>query len=218
MQIAGSCRWLERKAGADLDLAAGGHRHRDGAELRSVDEAIGRTQVDFVHSVERFAAQLEIQFFGEVEVPDQREVQGLQRRAVDRVSTSISEGECGGGSEGSGTEPFGRGTRPRAEDGRAGVIGADGIFSQDGAGVGGVAEDGNRKRHAGLRLVDGRDLPIRGEQMCPGSSRNTGYRVDGAQGEAVTDIATGAFLGGKIAVVLRNGGLIHGRAKIRGVG
>src|SRR5580765_2811317 len=94
-------RWLERKAGADLDLAAGGHRHRDGAELRSVDEAIGRAQVDFVHRVERFAAQLEIQLFGEAEVADQREVQRLQRRAVNRVSTGIPEGECGGGSEGS---------------------------------------------------------------------------------------------------------------------
>ena len=100
----------------------------------------------------------------------------------------------------------------------AGVIGADRIFAEDGSSVGGVAENGNRKRHARLRLVDGRDLPVRGEQTCPGSSGDAGYRVDGAQGEAVTDIATGAFLGGKIAVVLRDGGLIHGRAKIRSVG
>jgi len=153
-----------------------------------------------------------------VEVADQCEVQGLQRRAVKRVPTGIAEGVSGGGSEGSGIEPFGGGTGAGAEDGRAGVIGADRIFSEDGPSVGGVAENGNREGHAGLRLVDGGDLPVGGEQTCPGGSGNAGYRVDGAQGEAMTDIATGAFLGGKIVVVLRDRRLIHGRTKIRGIG
>ena len=56
---------LERKPGADLKFAARRHRHGDGPELRSVDEAVRCAEVGLVQRVESFGAELEVGSFRE---------------------------------------------------------------------------------------------------------------------------------------------------------
>ena len=54
---------LERKPGAQLDFAAWSHGHGDGAELRGIDETVGRAQVHFVQSVESLPPELKVESF-----------------------------------------------------------------------------------------------------------------------------------------------------------
>ena len=65
----------------------------------------------------------------------------------------------------SGVEPLRGGVRARRENWLAGEVRADGIFAEDGAGVGGVAESGNGKRESALNLVDRGEMPIAGDSV-----------------------------------------------------
>src|SRR5580765_8667815 len=82
---------LERNPRAHLNLAPGGHRHGDGAELRRVHEAVRRAQIYFVQRVEGFAAELEGGSFAEAEGACQGKIQSLQWRTIDGVSPNIAE-------------------------------------------------------------------------------------------------------------------------------
>jgi hypothetical protein len=54
---------LKRKSGAQLDFAAWSHGHGNGAELRGIDEAARRAEIDFVQGVESLSAKLEVESF-----------------------------------------------------------------------------------------------------------------------------------------------------------
>src|SRR5713226_4309026 len=81
---------LERKPATQLDFASRGHRHSDRSELRRIHEAVRRSQVYFVQRVECFGPELEIGSLADAEGSRQREVHGLQRRAIHGVPAGIA--------------------------------------------------------------------------------------------------------------------------------
>jgi len=137
--------------------------------------------------------------------------------AVNGVAADISESEGGGSREGSWVKPLRGSARARGKNRLAGEVGANRIFAEDGAGVGGIAENGNSEGESALDLVDRGEIPIAGErveQALAGDGRNI---VDEAGGEAMTDVAGEAFFGGEIRIVLRDRGFEHRGAEIGSV-
>src|SRR6267143_1838666 len=159
--VASCCQWpvisgiLERKSGAQLQFASRRHRHGDRSELRGIHVAVRSAQVDLVQRVECFGPELEIDSLADAEGSRQREVQGLHARAIHGVPACIAvrkrrgRGECGG------IKPLRSGVRARAEYGLACNVGTDRILAQHGPGVRRISEDGDRKGHSRLDLVDG---------------------------------------------------------------
>ncbi len=142
-----------------------------------------------VEGVEKFAAELEFGALGEVESTSEREVESLHARAVDGVAAHVAEGEGSGRREGCWIEPFRCIVRAGGKNWLAGEVGANGIFAEDGAGVGGVAENGNGERESALDLVDGGEIPIAGDSVQKALARERWEIVDHAGGEAMADIA-----------------------------
>jgi len=122
---------LERESGAQLDFAAWSHSHGNSAELRGIDETVRRTEIDFVQGVESFAAELEIESFGNAKRALQSDVYGLYPRAVNGVPPGVSIGKSNGSDESSGIEPLVRGVGSRTEDWLTSDIRANGIFAED---------------------------------------------------------------------------------------
>src|ERR1700674_4649127 len=61
-------------------------------------------------------------------------------------------------------------------------------------------------------------MPVLGKQASP-SRRRVGWNVEHtAQRQAMPHVAGGPFLRGQVAVVLRDRGLVHGRAEVGRVG
>ncbi len=208
---------LEGDARAQLNLAARRGGFADGAELRGVHETVGRAQIGVVEGVEKFGAELEFCPLGKFERACEREIQSLHAGAVNGVAADISESEGGGSREGSWVKPLRGSARARGKNRLAGEVGANRIFAEDGAGVGGIAENGNSEGESALDLVDRGEIPIAGErveQALAGDGRNI---VDEASGEAMTDIASEAFFGGEIRIVLRDRGFEHRGAEIGSV-
>ena len=122
---------LERKTGAQLDFAAWSHGHSDGAELRGIHKTVRRAEIDFVEGVESFAAELEIEPFGNVKGALQSDVHGLHTGPVNGVPPGVPIGKSGRSSESSGIEPLVRSVGSRTEDWLTGNISAYGIFAED---------------------------------------------------------------------------------------
>jgi len=93
--LAGPAAGLERDPCTQLKLAAGRGRFRDRAELRRVDEAVGRIPVRVVQRVEGLAPKLDAQPFGQRERADQREIHRLHARPVDGIPSHVAEGVRG---------------------------------------------------------------------------------------------------------------------------
>src|SRR5258708_23585124 len=107
-----------------------------------------------IQRVEKFPAELELSSFGQAEIAGQGEIPGLQTRPVNRIAPHITECESRRSGKCSPVEPRRRRVRAMAEDGLAGGVRADGVFTQHCAGVGSIAEYRNREREAGLHLID----------------------------------------------------------------
>src|SRR6202030_2426092 len=86
-------RSSEREPCTHLKLAARCHRHRDGPELWSIDEAVRCTQVGLVERVEGFGAELEPGFLSETKGTCQREVQALLWWTKNGIPASIAIGK-----------------------------------------------------------------------------------------------------------------------------
>ena len=69
--------------------------------------------------------------------------------------------KCGG------IEPFRWAVRAWAEDRLAGIVGANRIFAQNRACIGGIAEHRDGEGHAGLNLINGAQLPVLRDQPRP---------------------------------------------------
>ena len=107
-----------------------------------------------VEGVEEFATGFEVEAFVQVEAADDGEVHGLHAGTADGVSAGVAEVVGGRRAEGRGIEPGAGGAGAWAKDGLPGHVGADGIFTERGAGVGGVAEDRDGHGEAALDLGD----------------------------------------------------------------
>ena len=90
-----------------------------------------------------------------------------------------------------------------------GDVGANGVFAQDRAGVGGIAENGNREREARLNLINGGQCPVVRERADWAGGSVAGNVVHGAQCEAMADVAGQALFCRQVAVVLWNRGFEH---------
>src|SRR5205823_10342950 len=113
---------LEREARAELNFTARSGRLCDCAELRRVDEAVGRAEVRVVQGVKELRAELEPYLLRHRELALQGEVERLPAGAVDCVASDVAEGEGGGCRERRGVEPTVGGVRAGVEDGLARVV------------------------------------------------------------------------------------------------
>ncbi len=124
---------LERKPGAQLDFAAWSHGHGNGAELRGINETVGRAEIDFVQGVESFAAELEVESFRNAKRALQSDVHGLHSRPGHGVATGVAVSKGGRCNESSWINPLVRGVGSRTEDSVTSDIRANGIFAEDSA-------------------------------------------------------------------------------------
>src|SRR6185503_4188347 len=195
---------LERNSCAELNLPPRSGGFGDGAELRRIDEAVWRTEIDIVQSVEKLCAELEPKSFTQSELAHDCHVECLQSRSVERISPHISKREGRRCCESRWTKLLGGGVGARPEDGLARGVGTNWVLAKNRARVGRVAKHRNGKRKPGLRLIHSRQLPV--ASQCPDEWRALHLRdlIDCAEREPVADVASGALLRGKIAVVLRD--------------
>src|SRR5258708_19954217 len=125
-----------------------------------------------VEGVEKFGAELELGALSYVEGTRKREIQGLHAGAVDGVAAHIAESEGGRSREGSWVKPLRGGGRAGGKNRLTGEIGANGLFAEDGAGVGGITENGNGEWESALDLVDGGEIPIAGNRVQQALARH----------------------------------------------
>src|ERR1700746_2409109 len=98
-----------------------------------------------VQRVEKFSAELKLGAFGDAEFPRYSKVHRLQSRPVNCVASRVAEGKGSRRGERCRVEPLGGRARARSKDCLAGVVGADRVLAQYGAGIGSVAKDRNRE-------------------------------------------------------------------------
>src|SRR5689334_4779249 len=186
----------EGESRAELDLPARSGGFRDGGKLRSIHETVRRSQIDLVERVEEFRPELELGTLGEREFTSQSKIQRLHAGTVHRISAGIAEGERGWRGKRSGIEPFFGGTGACPEDRLARDIRSNGILAKDYTGIGGVAENRNRKRESTLSLVNRRKMPVTGRVVDDPFAHDGGKVIDQAHGEPVFDVAGKAFFRG----------------------
>ena len=158
---------LERQPRAELGFATGVHGHGDGSKLRLVHKAVGGSIIGVVQGVEQFPANLHVQRFQQAKLAGQGNIRNLHSRTFHGITSGIAEGVGGRSDEGGGIEPLHGIMGAGAEHGLPRVIGADGIFTQRGAGVCRVAKHRDREGHSRLRLVNRGQFPMVREAVHP---------------------------------------------------
>lgn len=122
---------LKRNPRAELNLPTWRGGFGDRAELRCIDKAVWRSEIDVIQGVEKLRAKLEPKSFTQSELARDCHVERLQSRSVDRISPHISKREGCRCSESRWIKPLGRSVSARPDDGLARVVGADWVFAQN---------------------------------------------------------------------------------------
>src|ERR1035441_4772992 len=122
---------LEGEPRAELHFAPWRSRFRDGAELRSIHEPVGRAKVGMVHGVEGLAANLEAYPLSDGELARKCQVHGLHPGTVHRIAAGITERVRRGDRECRGVEPGVGRMRARRVQRLPIVTGADRVLAQD---------------------------------------------------------------------------------------
>src|SRR5512145_1789776 len=122
---------LERNPCAELNLPTRRGGFGDGAELRRIDEAVWRSEIDVIQSVEKLRAELEPKSFTQGELAHDCHVECLQSRTVDRISPHISKREGCRCCESRWIKPLGGGTAVWPEDRLPCVVGADWVLAKN---------------------------------------------------------------------------------------
>src|SRR6185437_2156037 len=138
------------------------------------------------------SAGFELGFFADGEFAHDAEVHGLHAGAVDGVAAHIAVSVCGRRSECGGVPPGARIARAMAEDGLAGIVGSVGVLTDDGPGVGRIAEYGDGDGPAALDLVFRRSHPVAGNGAGERVAVVRTRAPDRADCHAVADIAARA--------------------------
>src|SRR4051812_26127685 len=146
------CLRLEAEASAELDFAARRGYFRDAAEARGVYEAVGCAEIGVVESVEEFGACFKARLLCNTKLADDARVERLQAGAVHHVPAGIAVGVGRGSYERLGVDPSGGIARAGSEDLLPSEVGANRIFSHDGARVCGISENRDGEGEAGLSL------------------------------------------------------------------
>src|SRR5678815_5682671 len=132
---------LEGKPHAELDLPVGSRSLGDGSKLWRVHKPVWDAEVCVIERIEKFPAELEVHAFGEDEVSVQCQIHCLHPGTLYRISSGISECECGRHGERGRIHPLTRSARAGPEHRFASDVGPYRILAEYRARICRVAEN-----------------------------------------------------------------------------
>src|SRR6185503_3105706 len=119
-----------------------------------------------IESVKGLGPYLKLDLFGDGKFALQGEIESLPSWAINCISSYVTESESSRCGKRSRVEPLICRSSAWSKDRLARIVRANRVFTKQCPCICGVAEDGDGKREAALRLVDRRELPVSRERIC----------------------------------------------------